>query len=168
MSKLKGYSLLAAGLIALAACAPKAPDTAADEAALKAEPGAWMDAYNAGNADAVANLYTEDAVLMPPGTAAITGPAAIKDFIASDIPTSKAAGLSFKNGEATGVGVSGDMGWLSGTFSVTNASGATVDSGKYLSVFRRVNGGWKLIRDIWNSDAPPAAAPAATAAPPAG
>jgi len=158
----KNHLLLMTALIALAACAPKAPDAAADEATLKADPGVWMDHYNAGDADAVANLYAEDALLLAPGMKAITGRAAIKEFLASDIPTSKGAGLTFKNGEATGVGVAGDTGWVSGTFTVMNASGAAVDSGKFLTVYRRVNGGWKTIRDIWNSDAPP---PAAAAAP---
>jgi uncharacterized protein (TIGR02246 family) len=161
---IKGYVSLVTALIALTACTHKAPDTAADEAALKAVPGAWMDAYNAGDADSVANLYAEDAVLMPPGVPAITGRAAIKEFIASDIPQSKAAGLAFKVDEPTGVGISGDLGWASGTDSVTNASGETIDSGKYLAVYRRIDGKWKLIRDTWNSDAPPpaAAAPAPT------
>jgi uncharacterized protein (TIGR02246 family) len=166
MNMLKKALLLAAGLVALAACAPKAPDTAADEAALTADPLAWMDAYNAGNADGVANLYAEDGILLPPGAPAVVGRAAIRDFIAADVATSKAAGLTFKNDENTGVGVSGDMGWISGTFSVTDASGATADKGKYLSVYRRINGDWQLIRDTFNSDMAPApAAPAMPAAP---
>lgn len=159
--------VLAASALALTACAPPAPpppDTAADEAALKADPGAWMESYNAGNADAIAEHYTDDALLMAPGAPAQQGKAAIREFIAADIVKSKAAGLKFNNGDATGVGVSGDMGWVSGVFTVTDASGATIDAGKYLSVFRRTNGQWKLIRDTWNSDmAPAAAAPAAPA-----
>ena len=97
---------------------------------------------------------------MPPGVPAITGRAAIKEFIAADIQTSKAAGLVFKVDEPTGIGVSGDLGWASGTDSVTDGSGARVDSGKYLAVYRRTEGKWKLIRDTWNSDAPPPAAAA--------
>ena len=157
---IKSHLLLMTGLIALAACAPKATDTAADEAAIKGDPVAWMNAYNAGDADGVANLYAEDAVLMPPGVPAITGRAAIKEFIAADIQTSQAAGLVFKVDEPTGIGVSGDLGWASGTDSVTDGSGARVDSGKYLAVYRRTEGKWKLIRDTWNSDAPPPAAAA--------
>ncbi len=169
---LKNFLLLTTGLIVLTACAPKAVDTAADEAALTADPAAWMEAYNAGNADGVAELYAEEALLLAPGAQAIAGRTAIRDFIASDIEASKAAGLTFRNDESTGVGVSGDMGWVSGTFSVLDASGATVDSGKYLSVYGRVDGDWQLIRDTWNSDKPPAPAatpaPAAAEAPPAG
>jgi uncharacterized protein (TIGR02246 family) len=166
MGMFKKAVLLATGLIAVAACASKAPDTAADEAALKADPLAWAEAYNAGNADGVANLYAEDGILMAPGAPAAAGRGAIQEFIKSDIEKSKAEGLTFKIGDMTGVGVSGDLGWVSGTFSITDASGAAVDAGKFVSVYRRTNGKWQLVRDTWNSDKAPAAAaaPAATGA----
>src|SRR5712691_9840022 len=163
MNVLKKELMLAMAIVMLAACAPKAPNTAADEAALRADPEEWMKAYNAGNADGVAALYAEDAILLPPGAPAVTGRAAIRDFIAAETPKSKAAQLTFKSDDITGVGVSGDMGWLSGIYSVTDGSGATVDKGKYLSVYRRVKDDWQLIRDTWNSDM--ASAQAAPAAP---
>ncbi|MGH2621636.1 MAG: hypothetical protein ACRDHG_13875, partial [Anaerolineales bacterium] len=52
------------------------------------------------------------------------------------------------------------LGWLSGNYSVSDASGATVDKGKYLSAYRRINGDWQLVRDTWNSDMAPAPAAA--------
>ena len=64
-------------------------------------------------------------------------------------------------GEINGVGVSGDMAWLSGTYAAKDSAGAVVEPGKYVSVYRRVGTEWKLIRDTWNSDKAPA--PAATA-----
>lgn len=164
---LKNFLLLSTGLIVLAACAPKAVDTAADEAALKADPATWFAAHAAGDADGIANLYTEDAILQPPNAPAAAGRAAIRDFIASDIEATKGAGITLNLGEFTGVRVSGDMGWLSGDFSVTDASGATVDSGKYLSVYQRINGDWQLVRDTWNMNTAPAPAPAAAEAAPA-
>jgi ketosteroid isomerase-like protein len=61
-------------------------------------------------------------------------------------------------------GVSGDLAWEWNTFSVTDKAGATVDTGKYVTVYGRRDGKWRIIRDIWNSDAPPPAAPAPAAA----
>jgi len=147
--------LILLGAIVAAACAPEAPDTAADEAVLKADPVAWFEAYGAGNADAVANLYAADALLMAPGAAGVRGRPAIREYIASDIALSKAGGVVMNLGEVTGVGVAGDTGWLSGTFSAADGSGAIVDRGKFLSVYSRTGEGWKLIRDTWNSDLPP-------------
>ncbi len=64
------------------AAAPAAPpqNMAADEAKLKADALIWFDHYANANADGMANLYAEDALLMPPGAAAARGRAAIKAF----------------------------------------------------------------------------------------
>ena len=160
---IKKLLLLSMGLAMLAACAPKGPNTAADEAALRADPLAWMEAYNAGNSDGIASLYTEDAILLPPGAPPVVGRAAIREFVVPEMQKAKDAGLTNKCDAVTGVGVSGDLGWLSGNYIVTDGSGATVDKGKFLSVYRRDNGDWQLIRDTWNSDMP--AAPVAPPAP---
>ena len=153
---------VAAGCAPAPVPAPPAPDTAADEAKLQADALSWFEHYTNGNADGLANLYTEDALLMPPGAPAVTGRPAIRTFLGEDAAKLKAAGISLKNGSVTGVGVNGDAGWISGTYTVVDASGATIDSGSYLSVHHRTNGVWLYIRDIWNSDRPPAP-PAPTA-----
>ncbi len=148
---------LATALFALTACAPKAPDTTADAATLKADAPVWFTNFNAGDAEGVAALYAEDGVVLAPGAPAVVGRTAIRDFIASEIANSKAAGLTLKGNGVTDAGVAGDMAWITGTFSVTDASGATVDKGKYMTIYRRADGKWPIIRDTWNSDTPPAA-----------
>jgi len=156
---LRSTSILALVLVCgtLSACAA-APDISADLARLEADAGVWFDHYNNGNADGVVALYTADAVVMPAGLPALAGETAIRDYIVADIAQAKAAGIVVNNGVVTGVGGSGDLAWVSGTFSVTDASGATIDNGKYLAVYQRTDDGWKMIRDTWNSDIAPAAA----------
>src|SRR6266481_2465662 len=112
---------------------PPAPDTAADQAKLKSDALIWFEHYAKADADGMANLYAEDALLMPPGAPAVTGRPGIKTFLGEDAAKSKAAGISVKNGSVTGTGVNGDSGWISGTYTVVDASGATIDSGSYLS-----------------------------------
>jgi len=34
--------------------------------------------------------------------------------------------------------------------------GAVVETGKFLSIYRKKDGKWVYIRDTWNADAPPA------------
>jgi ketosteroid isomerase-like protein len=145
----------------LAACdqkpAPPAPaDTAAHKAKLESDALSWFEHYAEADGEAMANLYAEDALLMPPGAPAVTGRAGIKTFLADDAAKSKAAGISLKNASVTGSGINGDLGWISGTYVVLDKSGATIDSGSYLSVHKRSGGSWPYIRDIWNSDRPPA------------
>ena len=161
---LKRLGLVTIALAIIGACAPAPaqqtpPDTSADEAALKADIVKWMNDFNAGNADAVAAQYADDAVLMPPNAPAATGRAAIRTALAAEAANVKTAGLTMKSTATTGIGVAGDLAWMSGTYAVTDGTGATVDVGKYLSVHRRTSGAWLYIRDIWNSDNPPPPAP---------
>lgn len=148
----KYFIIFAIALGTLTGCAPPAADTSADLATLKADVLDWIAAYNAGDADAVAALHAEDGVVMAPGAAAAVGRAAIRDFIAADIASSKAQGLTFTADESSDAAVDGNTGWTSGAFAVADASGNTVATGKYLSVYERINGEWQIVRDIWNSD----------------
>ena len=170
MNILKSAAVIAAGLLALAACQMGAKDSTADANAIQEINKAWGDNYNAGEAGAIADLYAEDALLMPPGAPTANGRDAIRGFLAGDTAAAKAAGLTYNvSSDADAIHVSGDMAWQNGTYTVTDASGATVDAGKYLSVFQKKDGKWQLYRDTWNSDNAPAAAPAAepVTAPPA-
>lgn len=140
---------------------PPTQATGADETKLKSDALSWFEFYAKADAEGMANLYAENALLMPPGAPAVTGRPGIKMFLAADAAKSKAAGLSVKSNSVTGSGVNGDTGWISGTYAVVDGSGTTIDSGSYLSVHRNTNGTWLYIRDIWNSDrapAPPASA----------
>ena len=174
MNRSKHLSWLAAASVALsgamAGIAHAAAPKAADEAALRTQTASWEKAYNAGDAKGVAAQYADNAVLLPPGASAVSGRTAIQAFFGKEVAASKAAGASFVLNPKTDVGVSGNMGWESGTYKAT-VKGAVVETGKFLSVSRKQGGKWLYIRDTWNADAPiapaaPAAAPA-PAAPPA-
>ena len=162
MIRFKALSWLAAGLILLAGYSHAAPPSAgANEAAIRAQTISWAKAYNGGDAEAVAAQYAKDALLLPPGAPGVSGRAAILAFFTKDIADSKAAGVVLIIDPKTDVGVSGDMGWESGTFKVT-VKGAVVESGKFLSVSRKKDGKWSYIRDIWNTDTAPAVTEAAS------
>jgi ketosteroid isomerase-like protein len=170
MTRSRHMSWLAATLVALAGSmaglAHAASSTKADEAAIRAQTTSWKEAYNGGDAKGVTAQYADDALLMPPGASGVSGKAAILEFFTKDIAGSKAAGAVFAINPKTDVGVTGNMGWESGTYKVT-VKGAVVETGKFLSVSRKKDGKWHYIRDTWNADAPiaPPAAPAATTAP---
>jgi len=162
MRFLKQLVLAAGALLTLSGCAPAAApsvDTAGDEAALKAATVTWLEAYNAGDVEKIVALYAEDGVLMPPHAPVAKGHAAIRAFLTADTAGAKAAGIKIVPGTST-AGVAGDTGWESGSYTVTNASGTTVDSGSYLSVSHKSNGKWLYYRDTYNSDRPPPAPPA--------
>jgi len=172
MTPCQKLSLAVLGILALSGCsraeAPPAADTAAaiappaatsaegDRDAVRAANAAWFKAFNARDVDAITALYADDAVVYAPGMPAARGAAAIKETLGKDIGASTKAGLSNNIGTNEELGVSGDLAWESNTFTVTDTSGKAVDKGKYVTVFERRNGKWLIIRDIWNSDGPPA------------
>ena len=154
MLSLRNQLVIAAALVALAGCAKPGP-TPADDAAVRAVNPAWFKAYDAGDADGVAALYAEEAVLSIPGMPPIRGRTAIKDAVAKDIAAMQAAGLSNKPGDAPEFGIGADMAWEWSAFSIADKSGATVDTGKYVTVYAKKDGKWMIVRDIWNTDSAP-------------
>ena len=162
---LKSAAVIAVGLVALAGCKPAAVDTTADEAAIKAATRAWVTGYTAGDADAVTALYAGDAVVMPPGAPTSVGHDAIHAYIASDSAASKAAGVTLVINDDDTVVIMGDLAAHSGSYSVMDASGATVDTGMYMDVSQKKDGKWSIVRDIWNSNKAPAPAAEPAAAP---
>ena len=170
MAHFKNVVLVVAGVLALTGCARSGPpatdaatDAAADEAAIRAAGAAWFTAYTAGDVDALAALYADDAVVSVPGAPAARGSAAVREALAKDVAASSGGGFILAQAQQSDVGSSGDLGWEWNTFNVSDKSGAKVDAGKYLTLFERRDGKWLIIRDIWNSDNAPAppATPAA-------
>jgi ketosteroid isomerase-like protein len=162
ITKAAGLFCTMLALAALGADA-SAASSAKELAALETVDKNWEKAYNAANADALAGLYDERAVLLPPGAPAVNGRAAIKAFFAKDTADSQKAGVTFTLGPKPAGGVSGDMGWQSGTYAVKDKTGKVLETGKYLSISVKKGGKWLYLRDTWNADgAPP---PAESAAP---
>jgi len=159
MAKAAGLAFL----YALLACSGSAfaADTAADVKAMHDVDQAWLKAYNAADGEALAALYAENAILMPPGAPAAHGRAAIRAYLTADSAAAQKAGVTFHLAANSDGGANGDMGWVSGTYSVTDKSGKVVETGKYLSVSKKEGGKWRYIRDTWNADG---AAPAESAA----
>jgi len=143
------FLLMVSALVGVEALAA---DAAGEVKALHAVDQTWVKAYNAGDADTAASLYDENAILMPPGASSAHGRAAIRTFLAADMASPAKAGVTFSLGAKPDGGVSGEMGWASGTYTVTDKSGKVIDTGKYLSVSKKVGGKWLYVRDTYNSD----------------
>lgn len=146
-------------------CAPRSatPDPAATRAAIDAVNKQFMDAFARKDAPSIGLLYTDDARAYPPGAPLVEGRPAIETMWTGvlALPVSE---CRLETIELTG---GGDWAWESGRFTLVGTDSQTVDTGKYVVVWKHDEAGWKLYRDIWNSDAP-ATAPAPEQAPPAG
>ena len=148
---------LAGVMVLAAACAlpAAAADMKAEVAAIHAVDQGWLKAFAAADGEALARLYDENAVLLPPNAPAVAGRAAIRDFLLKEAQGAAKAGMVFSFGEKRDGGASGNLGWSSGSYSVKDKDGKVVETGKFLSVNRKVNGKWMYWRDTWNADSPP-------------
>jgi len=166
MRTFKDAAMRVAGSIALVLVSIATPTSGAEPAkevaAILAVDEVFVKAYNADDVDTVVSLYAEQAVLLPPGAPRAAGTSAIRAFFVVDMAESAKAGAKFVLGANPDGGVSGDLGWASGTYAVTDKAGQVIERGKYLSVSRKIDGKWRYIRDTWNADGAPAlATPAA-------
>lgn len=116
----------------------------------------FAEAYNQGDVAAVAALYTDDAVLMPPNLEMLRGKEAIEQFWAG----ARQMGVLDPALETVQVEESGDMACEIGVYTLKiqpEGGQATTDKGKYVVLWKRQgDGSWKLAVDIWNTNSPPA------------
>jgi len=108
---------------------------------------AWEKAYNAGDAAGVAALYGKDAVVMPPNAEPASGSAAIRTFFDGDVKSGAKMALTVDD-----ISGFGESAVETGKWVATSADGKHLDHGKYVTVYKKADGGWKIYRDIWNSN----------------
>ncbi len=136
-------------VLSIAGCM-QVPQT--DLEGLKGMRDVWQSALDSKDPAAIAAIYTEDGALLPPNSETMSGRAAIEAFWTETL----ASGIGGVGTDAE-VYAQGDVGYTVGTFTATDASGATIGEGKYVQIWRHVDGQWQIHRGIWNSNQPPAA-----------
>lgn len=138
----------------LSCAAPQKMDIAAVRKMIEEESDKWMEAYNRGDAAAVAAMYADDAKVLPPNIAMVQGRTGIQEFWSGAMQM----GLKDVRLTTVDVGGSGDTAYEIGNYSVTiqpEGGEGIRDSGKYVVVWKRQSDRtWKLVVDIWNSSMP--------------
>ena len=146
--------------VTILACTPPADETApaepavdvaAEAAAIMQLEGDWSAMFGAGDVDAIMNLHAADAVQLPPGGEAVVGHAALR---AAWEGMAAVEGLEV-TWEPTAAFVSpdGNMAYDYGTSLMTTPDGTV--PGKYLVVWVKVDGEWKVAADMFNSNVAP-------------
>lgn len=111
----------------------------------------FVAAFNRGDAAGVAAAYIEDARVLPPGGAMVSGRQAIQQFWQGVM----GMGVREVDLRTQEVEASGDLAYEIGsaTLRIEPAGGSpTTDTVKYVVVWqRRAGESWQLAVDIWNS-----------------
>ena len=100
-----------------------------------------------GDSKGMASLYTSDGMLLPPGAGVQEGSTAIQNFwqMVMDMGV-KRAQLGTVQVERVG-----ETAIEMGNYKLSGADGQSLDEGKYIVIWKRQNGDWKLHKDIWNT-----------------
>jgi uncharacterized protein (TIGR02246 family) len=128
-----------------------------DEQTIRELDRRWVAAVAARNLDAIASVYADDAVLMMPNAPQAYG----RDEISAGwakLLQAPGVSLSFRPAKidvAEGGDMASDIGTY--TFAMTGPAGRVEDRGKYLVVWKKVNGAWKVLADMFNSSVQPIA-----------
>ncbi len=148
------------GVMGLAAClltvACSAPDRAEPPFDLEAtrqliaqQNERFTKTHLAGDIATIDAMFAPDARVFPPGAATVTGAQPLHDFTVDYIK----AGLTEFREESTRFCGNDTHVVDEGTHVGTYGPDHVTERGKYLNVWTRVNGSWKITSNMWNTDA---------------
>ncbi|GAB2558242.1 YybH family protein [Spirosoma areae] len=150
------FNAFAALLVFAAGCttASKERGETFDKATVKTEIEAanseFMDLVSKGDSVGLANSYALDAKLMGPNGPAMTGRKSIQTGMAGIINS----GIAKADLKVVDVWGGGDIVAEEGELTLFDKAGTQLDKGKYIVLWKKEDGKWKLFRDLFNSDLP--------------
>lgn len=137
-------NLLAAFLLCGAVTAPA---LAQDASGARDASAKFTAALSAADAATAGSFFTDDAVALPPGRSPITGKSQIQQFLGG--MTHAVKNLKYVTDEVKPI--DGDTAREIGTFSFKLQNNDV--TGKYLVIWTKSGGDWKIAADMWNRSA---------------
>jgi uncharacterized protein (TIGR02246 family) len=104
-----------------------------------------------GDGAALAALYSPGGQVMPAGSDPIQGAEAIQKFWQGALDSGVAA-IGLKTIDVFGRGPTATE---IGEYELRDKAGKVLDHGKYIVVWQRADGKWKLLRDMFSTNVPP-------------
>ena len=149
----------------LAACSPQAPpplpeavarpDLAAEDKAIRDADARWLKAAQARDAAGEAAAFASDGVAYREHVEPMIGPAAFQAFTTkfrTDNPKSSTTWST----DTIRIAESGDIAVQTGQYHLTGLgpNGDREDKGRFVTVWKKVNGDWKVAHDISSTTMP--------------
>ena len=110
----------------------------------------FMVTFSQGNAAGMADLYTEDGQVLPPNSDIVMGKEAIQTFWQALMDM----GIKEAKLDIVEVEEQDDLAVEVSKYTLQGEEGQVLDQGKYIVIWKREDGQWKLHRDIFNSSLP--------------
>lgn len=125
------------------------PAAAQSKATIQKAGDRWSEAFNKGDATALAAMYTEDAYVLPPGAEMMKGRSAIAAFWGQQMQQIGDIKCTTLDVKPVGRVAAREI----GTCSFKTKSQPPQDGVlKYAVVWEKVGGQWELLQDIWNTN----------------
>jgi len=131
----------------LAGCHPGQDEPAQTRRALTDATSRYVEASRGGDAHALAALYEEHAILLPPDDEPVEGRDAIEAYWRRGLEQ----GLEVHTSR---VESSGPVAYSIGRWFLPATAEEAADSGKLVLCWKRVGRSWMLTADIWNGSSP--------------
>jgi ketosteroid isomerase-like protein len=132
-------------------------DTLAEAKAIRNLEDQWTVALQKSDADKIISFFTTEAVAMKPNTPILVGLQAIRKERESSFTDTTLLYKTYSSKiDIIEVSASGDLAYVRGTdhISIKTPNGLVDDMGKWVDIWKKIDGQWKVIVDIWNSDIP--------------
>lgn len=112
----------------------------------------WAKAVITSDSATMVSHYTKDGKIFPPNGDPIVGRAAIAAFV------SEVNKFGIKEYKDETVALYGNEDNLieEGNYTMGDGKGNTLDKGKYIAIWRREEGDWKIYSNMYNTSLPPA------------
>jgi ketosteroid isomerase-like protein len=106
--------------------------------------------YNSRDPKGAAELFTDDGAILRESAPPVRGKAAIANFLQVELKNQLQYWIS-----SEGNVVSGNIAYDQGNYRVRNINQMRdIESGKYVTIFKKINGQWKIFRAINNTNSP--------------
>jgi ketosteroid isomerase-like protein len=109
----------------------------------------FENAWATGDSTTMKSIYTSDGCMYPPAMLPLCGPTNIVAFFNGGYQMGIRRATLITN-EVFG---NDDFVWETGNYQMLDSGGTMLDRGKYIVIWKNENG-WKMHRDIWNTDRP--------------
>ena len=124
-------------------------DSESVKAFIRKEALLWGEEVRRGDSTAMAAHYSSDAIVMPSNSEPVKG-----NDILSFWGGALRMGVKDLKLDITDISGGGDMYAETGNLELFGADNKLLDKGKYVVVWKKEDGSWKMYRDIWNSNLP--------------
>jgi uncharacterized protein (TIGR02246 family) len=145
------FAFVAAVLISGCSSAPRPPDLAADERAIRELAARWQKALLDRDATTQASMFADDGVSYHDGQEPLVGPVAILEWEKSAVNRHPKAKITSTTKELR-IAEAGDIAIQSGEGQLTdlgeNGEDHTVRKQRFVTVWKKVDGQWKVAHDI--------------------